>query len=95
VKFFKTTRAYRNAVLKENDHTSSSYANTVTLQDKTQDQAQRDEAQKSKNNNPSNKGDNLKTRDNTSKKRARKCACDEIHEFEECSYIVSSARKSD
>ncbi len=58
------------------------HANAVTLQGKTQDQAQEDEAQKSKDNNPSKKG-------------ARKCVCGEIHEFEECSYIVSSARKSD
>jgi hypothetical protein len=50
------------------------------LQDKTQD-------------NLSNKKDNPE--DNRSKKRARKCVCEDIHEFEECSYIVSSARKPD
>jgi hypothetical protein len=33
VKFFKITRAYRNVVLKESDH--SSYANVVILQEKT------------------------------------------------------------
>jgi hypothetical protein len=89
VKFFKITRAYRNVVLKESDHTSS-YANAITLQSKTQNQlAQRDEAQKSKNNNPANKRDKL------SKKRARKCVYEEIHEFEECSYIFSSTRTSD
>jgi hypothetical protein len=66
------------------------HVNAVILQGKNQDQsAQRDEAQKSKNNNPSNKKDNL------SKKRARKCVCDEIHEFDKCSYIVSSTRKPD
>jgi hypothetical protein len=62
------------------------HANAATLQGKTQNQAQRDEAQKSKNQN---------TKDNPSKKRARKCVCDEIYEFEECPYIVSSARKPD
>jgi hypothetical protein len=56
----------------------------ITLQDKTQDQTQRDEAQKSKN-----------QKNNPSKKGARKCVCDEIHEFEEYAYIVSSARKPD
>jgi hypothetical protein len=86
VEFFKTTRAYRNAVLKESGHTSS-YANAAALQGKNQDQAQGDEAQKSKDHN---------TKDNNpSKKGARKCVCGEIHEFEECSYIVSSARTSD
>jgi hypothetical protein len=56
------------------------------LQDKTENQsAQEDGAQKSKNS----------KKDNTSKKKARKCVCEEIHEFEECSYIVSLARKPD
>ncbi len=35
------------------------------------------------------------TKDNRSKKGARKCVCGEIHEFDECPYIVSSARTSD
>jgi hypothetical protein len=73
------------------DEYSHDHVNVITLQDKTQ----RDEVQKSKNqkNNLSNKRDNLGH--NLSKKKARKCVCDEIHEFEECSYIVSSTRKSD
>jgi hypothetical protein len=70
------------------------HANAITLQGKTQDQAQKDEAQKSKNQkNLSNKEDNPE--DNPSKKKARKCVCGEIHEFDECSYIVSSAKTSD
>jgi hypothetical protein len=60
------------------------HANAVTLQDKTQNQAQSD--QKSKNQNIKN---------NLSKKKARKCVCEDIHESDECSYIVSSARTSD
>ncbi len=90
--FFKTTRAYRNACeayLKDESSLVRGHANATTLQDKTQDQAQGDEAQKSKNNNPTNK------KDNRSKKRARKCVCGDIHEFEEYPYIVSSARASD
>jgi hypothetical protein len=59
------------------------------LQDKTSNQSD----QKSKNNNFSNKRDN--PGDNPSKKRARKCVCGDIHEFNECSYIVSSVRKPD
>jgi hypothetical protein len=86
VEFFKITKAYRNAVLKKSfdasDH--SSYANAVILQGKTPNQSD----SKSKDHNP-------KTRDNHSKKGARKCVCGEIHEFKECSYIVSSARTSD
>ncbi len=90
--FFKTTRAYRNAyeAYLKDEVSVRDHVNAVILQGKNQDQsAQRDEAQKSKNNNPSNKKDNL------SKKRARKCVCDEIHEFDKCSYIVSSTRKPD
>jgi hypothetical protein len=92
IEFFKTIRYYRNACeayLK--DESSRGHANATILQDKTQG----DEAQKSKNqkNNPSNKRDN--PGDNRSKKEARKCVCDEIHEFDECSYIVSSTRTSD
>ncbi len=86
--FFKTTRAYRNAyeTYLKDEVSVRDHANAATLQGKTQNQAQRDEAQKSKNQN---------TKDNPSKKRARKCVCDEIYEFEECPYIVSSARKPD
>jgi hypothetical protein len=89
VEFFKTTRAYRNVVLKESGSASiqttiSRYANAVILQSKTSDQSD----QKSKDHNP-------KTGDNPSKKGARKCVCEDIHEFRECSYIVSSARTSD
>jgi hypothetical protein len=58
----------------------------ITLQEKIQNQAQKDEAQKSKNQNIKN---------NSSKKKARKCVCENIHEYKECSYIVSSAKKSD
>jgi hypothetical protein len=76
--------------LKDESSLIRDHVNAIILQDKTQDQsAQRDEAQKSKNNNSANKRDKL------SKKRVRKCVCDEIHEFEECSYIVSSTRTSD
>jgi hypothetical protein len=89
VEFFKIIRAYRNAMLKESDSafieiTISRYSNAVILQSKTSDQSD----QKSKDH-------NLKTRDNLSKKGARKCVCEDIHEFKECSYIVSSARTSD
>jgi hypothetical protein len=70
----------------KNEESIRDHANAITLQDKIQNQsAQKDEAQKSKNS----------IKNNHSKKRARKCVCDEIHEFEECSYIVSSARTSD
>jgi hypothetical protein len=75
--------------LKDESSLVRGHANAVTLQGKTQDQAQGDETQKSKNNNLSNK------EDKPSKKGARKCVCEDIHEFEECSYIVSSARKPD
>ncbi len=82
IEFFKTTRYYRNACEAYLKDESSSlirdHVNAIILQSKTQ----KDEAQKSKNN-------------NSSKKRARKCVCREIHEFDECSYIVSSTRKSD
>jgi hypothetical protein len=93
VEFFKTTRAYRNAVLKESFNASdhSSYANAATLQDKISDQS--DQKSKDQKNNLSNKRDNLG--DNPSKKGARKCVCGDIHEFKECPYIVSSARTSD
>ncbi len=84
VDFFKITRAYRIVVVRESGHIFSSYANTTILQSKISDQSD----QKSKDY-------NLKTGDNFSKKGARKCVCGDIHEFEECSYIVSSARKSD
>jgi Sec-independent protein translocase protein TatA len=63
IEIFKTIRNYRNACkayLK--DESSRDHANAITLQDKTQNQAQRDESQKSKNNN---------LEDNRSKKRAR------------------------
>ena len=83
VEFFKTTRYYRNAYeayLKDDIH---DFANMITLQDKTQNQsAQEDEAQKSKD-----------QKNNSLKKKARKCVCEDIHEFKKCSYIVSSARK--
>jgi hypothetical protein len=93
VEFFKITRAYRNAVLKESFNASdhSSYANAATLQGKTPDQS--DQKSKNQKNNPSNKRDN--PGDNPSKKGARKCVCGDIHEFRECPYIVSSARTSD
>jgi hypothetical protein len=70
--------------LKDKSSLVRGYANTVTLQDKTQDQAQRDEAQKSKN-----------KKNNSSKNKARKCVYKDIYEFEECLYIVSSTRKFD
>jgi hypothetical protein len=85
IEFFKTTRYYRNAceAYLKDEVSIRDHANAATLQGKTQDQsAQGDGAQKSKDNNPSKKG-------------ARKCVCEEIHEFDECSYIVSSARTSD
>ncbi len=84
--FFKTIRAYRNAYEEylKDEESIRDHANAVTLQDKTQNQAQSD--QKSKNQNIKN---------NLSKKKARKCVCEDIHESDECSYIVSSARTSD
>jgi hypothetical protein len=86
IEFFKTTRYYRNACEAHlKDEFPHDHANAITLQGKTQDQsAQRDEAQKSKD-----------KKDNPSKKEARKCVCGEIHEFEECPYVVSSTRTSD
>jgi hypothetical protein len=63
------------------------HVNAIILQDKNQNQAKRHEAQKSKNQNIKN--------NNLSKKKARKGVCEDIHEFDECSYIVSSTRKSD
>jgi hypothetical protein len=88
IEFFKTTRYYRNAceAYLKDEVSVRDHVNAVTLQDKTRDQStQKDKAQKSKND----------KKNNSSKKKARKCVCDEIHEFEECSYIVSSARTSD
>jgi hypothetical protein len=85
VEFFKTTCYYRNAYeayLKDDIQSTKDHANVITLQGK----AQGDEVQKSKDQNIKN---------NLSKKEARKCVCEDIHEYKECSYIVSSARKSD
>jgi hypothetical protein len=88
VEFFKITRAYRIVVARENQ---SSYANAVILQSKTSDQS--DQKSKNQKNNSWNKRDN--SGDNPSKKRVRKCVCEEIHKFKECSYIVSSTRTFD
>ncbi len=60
------------------DEYSRDHVNVTTLQNKTQNQAQKVESQKSKN-----------EKNNPSKNRARKYVCKDIHEFEECSYIVS------
>jgi hypothetical protein len=59
VEFFRITRSYRNAVLKESENATiiSSYSNAITLHDKTQNQVD----QKAKNlmNNKSLKTKNL------------------------------------
>jgi hypothetical protein len=72
VKFFKTTRYYRNvyeAYLKDDIQSIRDHANAIKLQEKTQDQsAQKDEVQKSQNDSKNN----LKNKDNLLKKRARK-----------------------
>ncbi len=81
---FQTGRIRRPYIRHLKDEFPRGHANAATLQDKTQDQTQGDGAQKSKD-----------KKDNPSKKGARKCVCDEIHEFDECSYIVSSSKRSD
>ncbi len=100
VEFFKTTRYYRNAYeayLKDDIQSTEDHANVVILQEKTQNQAQGDGIQKSKDDSKNqNIKDNLSEKeDNDSKKRARKCICEDIHEYKECPYIVSSVRTSD
>jgi hypothetical protein len=94
VKFFRTTRSYRNAVLKESGNaaienvTTSRYSNAATLHGKTQDQSSKDQAgQKAEEKSLDNKSSDDKF-------KGRKCVCGEIHLFKECLYIVIAARKN-
>jgi hypothetical protein len=90
VEFFRTTRSYRNAVLKESGNaaievTTSRYSNAVILHGKTQDQSSKDEADQKSSCESGHKDDKFKE---------RKCVCDEMHLFKECPYIVIAARKN-
>jgi hypothetical protein len=99
VEFFRTTRSYRNAVLKESgpgasaaieNATTSRYSNAATLRGKTQDQSSQEE----KPMDNKSKGHGAKD-NNPLGKGARKCVGGDIPEFKECPYIVPSIRTSD
>jgi hypothetical protein len=95
VEFFRTTRSYRNAVLKESENAAieptSRYSNAATLHDKTQDQSSKNEAgQKSSH---SCESGHCESGHKDEKFKERKCVCGEMHLFKECPYIVTAARK--
>jgi hypothetical protein len=89
VDFFKTTRAYRLAVIRENPPSrTTATANAATLQGVTQEQSAKGESfnqdgQKSKEHN----------HNHSTKRGDGKCICGEEHSFKRCPYIVSSNRK--
>jgi hypothetical protein len=103
VEFFRITRSYGNAVLKESgsgaveNATTSRYSNAATLhgrtqdQGKTQDQSPKDGAgQKSSH---SCESGHCESGHKDDKFKGRKCVCGEVHLFKECPYIVTAARK--
>jgi hypothetical protein len=87
VEFFRITRSYRNAVLKESGNAAieptSRYSNAIILHGKKQNQSDQKAKKKPLNNKSSN-----------DKFKERKCVCDEMHLFKECLYIVTAARKN-
>jgi hypothetical protein len=81
VKFFRTTRSYRNAVLKESGNAAieaitSRYSNAATLHGQKAEEKP------------------LDNKSSDDKFKGRKCVCGEVHLFRECLYIVTAARKN-
>jgi hypothetical protein len=94
IEFFKIIRAYRIAIIRENQSTSSfrAIAHAVILQKIIQDQTQG----KNESFNQNEQSNKNKSRDNfINRKRDDKCVCDEEHSFKKCSYIVNSIGKRD
>jgi hypothetical protein len=79
VEFFRTTRSYRNAVLKESGNAAieptSRYSNAATLHGQKAEEKP------------------LDNKSSDDKFKGRKCVCGEVHLFKECPYIVTAARK--